>query len=120
MRVEAYKLCRALAEAALNLAAPSSPVPVETLVALCVRGLDDESPAARLSAAAAMGASLAAGAEGNAAENERLGVIAARDQVNLLLSHVSKCIGVWYWECIDWNRNKFFFERVPSRYHWIG
>ena len=81
MRLEAYKLCLALAEAAPNLAAPSSPVPVETLVALCVKGLDDESPASRLAAAAATGAALAKGAEGSAAENERLGVIAARDQV---------------------------------------
>lgn len=82
VRVEAYKLCLSLAGAAPNLAAPSSPVPLEALVALCVRGLDDESPAARLAAAAATGASLAAGIEGSAAENERLGVIAARDQVH--------------------------------------
>ena len=47
MRLEAYKLCLSLAEAAPNLAAFASPVPLETLVALCVRGLDDESPAAR-------------------------------------------------------------------------
>lgn len=81
MRVEAYKLCLSLAEAAPNLAAPASPVPLEALVALCVRGLDDESPAARLAAAAATGASLSAGVEGSTVENERLGVIAARDQV---------------------------------------
>ncbi|CAM9613879.1 unnamed protein product [Ectocarpus sp. 6 AP-2014] len=80
VRVEAFKLCLSLAEAAPNLAASSSPVPLETLVALCVRGLDDESPAARLAAAAATGAALSAGVEGSAAENERLGVIAARDQ----------------------------------------
>ncbi len=47
MRVEAFKLCLSLAEAAPNLAASSSPVPLEALVSLCVRGLDDESPAAR-------------------------------------------------------------------------
>ena len=35
----------------------------------------------RLAAAAATGAALSAGVEGSAAENERLGVIAARDQV---------------------------------------
>lgn len=79
--MEAYKLCLSLADAAPNLAAPASPVPLEALVALCVRGLDDESPAARLAAAAATGAALSAGVEGSAAENERLGVIAARDQV---------------------------------------
>lgn len=50
-------------------------------MALCVRGLEDESPAARLAAAAATGTALSAGVEGSAAENERLGVIAARDQV---------------------------------------
>lgn len=77
----AFKLCLSLAESAPNLAASASPVPLETLVALCVKGLDDESPAARLAAAAATGAALSAGAEGSAAENERLGVIAARDQV---------------------------------------
>jgi len=44
---EAFKLCLSLAEAAPNLAASSSPVPLEALVSLCVRGLDDESPAAR-------------------------------------------------------------------------
>lgn len=81
VRVKAYKLCLSLAEAAPNLAAPTSPVPLEALVALCVRGLDDESPAARLAAAAATGASLSMGVEGSTAENERLGVIAARDQV---------------------------------------
>lgn len=79
--MEAYQLCFSLAEAAPNLAAPASPVPLESLVAICVKGLDDESPAARLAAAAATGAALAAGVEGSAAENERLGVIAARDQV---------------------------------------
>ena len=47
VRVEAYKLCLSLAEAAPNLAAFASPVPLEALVGLCVRGLDDESPAAR-------------------------------------------------------------------------
>lgn len=46
--MEAYKLCLSLAEAAPNLAAFASPVPLEALVGLCVRGLDDESPAARL------------------------------------------------------------------------
>lgn len=80
MRVEGYKLCLSLAEAAPNLAAPASPVPLEALVALCVRGLDDECCAARLAAAAATGAALSAGVEGSTAENERLGVIAARDQ----------------------------------------
>eukprot|EP00752_Nemacystus_decipiens_P013802 g12254.t1 len=80
VRVEAYNLCLSLAEAAPNLVAFASPVPLEALVALCVRGLDDESPAARLAAAAATGAALSAGVEGSAAENERLGVIAARDQ----------------------------------------
>lgn len=81
MREEAYKLCLSIAEAAPNLAASTSPVHLETLVALCVRGLDDESPAARLAASAATGASLAGGVEGSAEESERLGVIAARDQV---------------------------------------
>lgn len=81
--MEAFKLCLSLAEAAPNMAASASPVPLETLVALCVRGLDDESPAARLAAAAATGAVLSAGVEGSAVENERLGVIAARDQVRM-------------------------------------
>lgn len=45
--MEGYKLCLSLAEAAPNLAAFASTVPLEALVALCVRGLDDESPAAR-------------------------------------------------------------------------
>lgn len=39
----------------------------------------------RLAAAAATGAALSAGVEGSAAENERLGVIAARDQVGWLI-----------------------------------
>lgn len=40
----------------------------------------------RLAAAAATGAALSAGVEGSAAENERLGVIAARDQASQLMS----------------------------------
>ncbi|CAM9311443.1 unnamed protein product, partial [Phaeothamnion confervicola] len=53
---------------------------LEAVLAPIVKGLDDESPGVRLAMAEATGAVLAAAVDGAAAERDRRGVIAARDQ----------------------------------------